>query len=193
SAADGRAEIQNGLNEAQFMVIEAVDPNTGGGSVSVTLYCGGAGTIASDNPQTVTEASPGEWTVTGLSSTATCTATEDPVPAGYTPDQSDCADRELTVNGSVTCTIKNTPNEADFDFLKIWSDDSDAEVTVTLDCDGNGTIEPDATQTTDGQAVGWTIKGYTGDPSGITCTVTEDPIPDGYTASGDPAGTCEAT
>src|SRR5690606_12686757 len=154
SAADGRAEIQNGLNEAQFMVIEAVDPNTGGGSVSVTLYCGGAGTIASDNPQTVTEASPGEWTVTGLSSTATCTATEDPVPAGYTADQSDCANRERTVNASVTCTIVNI-------FIPVDVDIVTSPDTNLINLGGlPSTVTDTATVTYDGSAVEGSVDFY---------------------------------
>jgi hypothetical protein len=77
------------------------DDNTG--SVSVNLSCS-SGTVT-NNPQLASEASPAIFSIESAGSGATCTATENSVPAGYTADESDCQDNDL-LNGS--CTIVNT-------------------------------------------------------------------------------------
>jgi hypothetical protein len=50
-------------------------------SVTVTLTCPGATVV--EGAQSVSEASPGVWTVLGFSGITNCTATEYPIPSPY--------------------------------------------------------------------------------------------------------------
>src|SRR5690606_8340550 len=115
------------------------------------------------------------WTIkgyTGDPSGITCTVTEDPIPDGYTASGDPAGTCEATL-AEGECEITNTLKKHDFTFTKIWSDSSNAEVTVTLSCTG-GTIAPDTEQTTSDLGASWTVSGYTGEAADVSCTVTED-------------------
>ena len=98
-------------------------------NVSVTLACG-AGTYTEGNPNNVSEAAPFTWHVTGLSANTTCTATESPVPAGYT-ESDNCHIVALTPNGTASCTITNTLNSASFTVHKDFIPDNSANVRTS--------------------------------------------------------------
>ena len=89
------------------------------------------------------------------------------------------------------CTITNTLNTDTFAFTKIWSPQDGGEATVSLSCT-DGTASPAGNQTTTNDGFTWTVSGFTGPASGVNCTVTET-VPNGYSASGNPAGTCSAS
>ena len=74
-------------------------------AVPVALSCT-SGTVTT-TPLNASESAPAVFTVTGASPGATCSATET-VPAGYTSNQTDCA--QVAMGGS--CTITNTLNGA---------------------------------------------------------------------------------
>ena len=86
------------------------------------------------------------------------------------------------------------PNSTPFTVLKEYTDDNDAEVNISLVCvEGDAEIlveDPNMTDTTDLSATftvtGWATEGE------VLCTATED-VPDNYTGSGDPAGTCTSS
>src|SRR6185503_19747394 len=76
---------------------------------------------------------------------------------------------------------------------KVFSDDNAAHVSISLSCDSR-TVSNSPQNASDETTIGgapalFTVTGYTGDP---TCTATET-VPAGYTASGTPTGTCQAT
>jgi hypothetical protein len=89
---------------AQFVVNKDFVPNNAA-DVTVALSCT-SGTVANDDT-TASESDPANFTVTGFSAGATCTATET-VPAGYSPNQADCANKAITAGATTSCTIVNT-------------------------------------------------------------------------------------
>ena len=110
TAGTSSCTITNTLNSATFTVNKDFSdkPSTDTTTVSVTLNCGGVGTIVA-NPKNASEAAAAVFTVTGIPSSASCTASESPVPSGYT--SSGCTTGvALAANGSATCTITNTLN-----------------------------------------------------------------------------------
>ncbi|HEY8767147.1 MAG TPA: S8 family serine peptidase, partial [Dehalococcoidia bacterium] len=184
-------------NSATFTVNKDFSdkPSTDTTTVIVTLNCG-AGTIVGPNPKNASEASPAVFTVNGLASSTTCTASESPVPGGYT--SSGCtAAVTLTVNGASACTITNTLNSASFTVSKVYSPAGNTTaVTVTLTCT-TGSVSPASASAAPGSPASFTVTGYT---AGATCTATESGVPAGYTSSscnaaiaGAPSGTGSCT
>jgi hypothetical protein len=174
----GQCTITNTLRQAQFQVRKDFVPNSGA-TVSVTLTCA-SGTVSPAGAQNVTEAAPANWTVSGYTGDPSCTATENPVPAGY--NSSGTCQAALSVG---QCTITNTLRQAQFQVRKDFSPNSGATVSVTLTC-ASGTVSPAGAQNvTEASPATWTVSGYTGDPN---CTATENPVPAGYNSS----GTCQA-
>jgi hypothetical protein len=101
-ALDGACTIINTLPTAQFVVNKDFVPDSGA-EVVVSLSCT-SGSVVNDDTS-ASEADPANFTVKGFSPGTTCTATE-AVPAGYTPDESDCLSVDLVSDG--VCTITNT-------------------------------------------------------------------------------------
>ena len=80
-------------------------PSTDTTTVSVSLSCtSGAATPASAN---ASEATPASFTVTGYTGDPTCTATETPVPTGYTGSGSPAGTCQAALVAGGTCTITN--------------------------------------------------------------------------------------
>ena len=87
----------------QITVNKDFVPNNGA-DVSVSVSCT-SGTVSTSD-STASESDPANFTVTGFSSGATCTATES-VPPGYTADQSACANLTMSAGVDRSCTITN--------------------------------------------------------------------------------------
>ncbi len=178
--------ITNTLNSATFTVNKDFSdkPSNDTTTVSVTLNCGGVGTIVT-NPTDASEAAPAAFTVTGIPAAgATCTATEGTAPSGYT--SSGCTTGvPLPANGSASCTITNTLNSATFTVNKDFSDkpsNDTTTVSVTLNCGGVGTIVTNPTDASEAAPAAFTVTGIPA--AGATCTATEGTAPSGYTSSG---------
>src|SRR5690606_20311474 len=124
-----------------------------------------------------------------------CTATEDPVPAGYSGDQTDCTTLAPSSANEYTdsCTITNTLNTGTFTVEKDYvGGGPQPDVDVTLTCTGATVVNGDIAKTiNEGTPGSWTVNGFS-DADQVTCKGTENPIPAGYTADGEPTGTCEA-
>jgi hypothetical protein len=75
-----------------------------GASVSVTVACDSGAVI--EGAQLVSTASPKTWNIQGYTTTPNCTATESPIPAGYTASGTPPGTCEGTAPGN--CTITNT-------------------------------------------------------------------------------------
>jgi hypothetical protein len=118
-----------------------------------------------------------------------CTATENPVPTGYAPT-SNCEDIgpvEPFVLGETqerTCTITNTPTSTTFTISKDFSDDSEATVSISINCTGANTQIEGADPPYNGSfsEAADEIVTVTAFSIGDTCTVTETPVPNGYAA-----------
>ncbi len=105
-----------------------------------------------------------------------CTATENPVPAGYTADESDCLNIPLSIEGSPNCEIINTQNPVQIVTRKVFRDENSQSVTVELSCDsGNVTADDPAASMSD--PANFTIRDFPHD--GTSCIATET-MPDGY-------------
>jgi len=159
--------------------------------VSVSLSCS-SGTVT-NNPQLASEASAAKFTIEGAAPGATCTATENPVPAGYTANESSCQNGD-PLNGS--CTIVNTLNEVpvdEFTVYKDFSDNNSTSVSVSLSC-SSGTVTNTPQNASEASPAVFNIEGAA---PGATCTATENSVPSGYTKNesgcqnGDPLnGSC---
>jgi hypothetical protein len=180
----GSCTIVNTKNSGSFTVNKDFSDNSTA-SVSVTLSCT-SGTVT-NNPRTATEAAPAVFNISGASAGATCTASESPVPTGYTANQADCQNGD-PIGGS--CTIVNTKNSGSFTVNKDFSDNSTASLSVTLTCT-SGTVTNNPRTATEAAPAVFTISGAS---PGATCTASESPVPTGYTANqadcqnGDPIG-----
>ena len=73
-------------------------------SVSISLSCS-SGTVT-NSPQWASETTPAVFDIEGAASRATCTATENSVPSGYTANESECRNVPLLAEGG--CEIFNT-------------------------------------------------------------------------------------
>jgi hypothetical protein len=151
-----------------FTVAKDFVPNSGA-SVTVSLSCPGG--TASPPTAAATEAAPASFTVSGLSSNASCTAMESPIPDGYTSTGT-CTATLLTVGA---CTIVNTITTAQFVVNKDFVPDSGASVTVGLSCT-SGSVANDDTSASEADPANFTVTGFN---TGATCTATET-VPGGY-------------
>ena len=151
-------------------------PSTDTTTISVTLDCGSA-TVAAPNPKNSSEASPAVFNVTGFTGDPYCTATELPIPDGYTSTGSCSA--PLVATGQ--CTITNTADPAEFTVYKDFVPDNGATVSVTLSCDYGAITPPNPKDASEGSPAVWTITGISGSAN---CTASESPVPAGYTAYG---------
>jgi hypothetical protein len=193
--------ILNTANEGTFTVRKtysdgATDP------VDVTVTCDAPAEVLS-NPLQASPSVSAVFNVTRVTDgVTTCSATE-AVPAGYTVDDTDCNDGDLINSG---CELANSliPQAASARFTveKVFADGNDVTpVTFTIDC--NTGLILDQTKTAD------VDPGPIGDPSSfevefvvtdfdqgeLDCTVSEDPVPTGYSPSyecdSNSLGTCD--
>ncbi len=150
--------------------------------VSVTLSCTGTGvTIFSVNPQTISPGTPGYFRIArNPSVSASCSAVEDTVPAGYTADH-DCESLALSTP-TAGCTITNTLDTgtvnihvagglgtASFGFT------TDLPATCTPDNNANFTLDNDGTTSTYADT-----EACAGIATGVY-TVTESSLPPSWT------------
>ena len=188
----GACTITNTLNQATVTVHKDYSDDNPT-PVSVALECTD-GTVT-NTPQNASDeeagGSPAVFTVTGFDDpNATCTATET-VPSGYTASGEPEGTCQATLGGA--CTITNTLNQATVTVHKDYSDDNPTPVSVALECtDGTVTNTPQnaSDEAAGGSPAVFTVTGF--DDPNATCTTTET-VPSGYTASGEPEGTCQAT
>ncbi len=178
----GNCTITNTLNTATLTVNKDFQPNSGA-SVNVSVSCS-SGT-PSPASGTASEATPFVTTVSGFTVGATCTATESPVPTGYTDNQSGCASVAISVGGSHSCTIVNVQNSGVFTVSKDFQPNSGASVSVSVSCT-SGTPSPASGSASEATPFTTTVSGFT---PGASCTATESPIPPGYNSSGTCTGT----
>jgi len=175
SIAVGACTIVNTLNSATFTVKKDFSdkPSTDTTTVNITFSCSpNGGTASPSGTQTVSELNPRIYTVTGYTPDPTCTATESPIPAGYSSSGT-CA----ALLSAGTCTIVNNAR-ATVTLTKTYSNSSTSAVAgFTLSC-SSGAITPSATQSrTGGGTVTWTVSGFS---SGASCSVSESTVPSGY-------------
>ncbi len=119
------------------------------------------------------------FTVTGISGSTSCTATEPTTPGGYTKNETNCAGVSLGANGSASCTIINTLNSATFTVIKDFQpDNGGTAVSFSLSCGANGTVTSTPLGRNGDGNVAFTVTGISGSTS---CTATEPTTPNGYT------------
>jgi hypothetical protein len=170
--ADGGAcAMVNTLNTGSFTVSKDFSDNNTA-SVVMTLACSEGTITANDLP--ATEAAPAVFEITGAEPGATCTATEAATP-GYTQNIIACQAGGLLADGGA-CTMVNTLNAGSFTVLKDFSDDSTANVVMSLTC-SSGTVTVNDLPATEAAPAVFEV---TGTEPGATCTATEAATP-GYT------------
>ena len=160
--------ITNTLNGASLTVHKNFSDNSSA-SVTVSVTCTNGGTPAPAS-SSVSQASPGSFSITGFTSGATCTATET-VPAGYTAS-SNCTNVAISNGGAASCTITNTATSTTFTVNKVYSPAGPAaSVPVSVTC-SSGTPSPASGNASPATAFSTTVTGFAA--SGSTCTATED-------------------
>ncbi|HEY8218451.1 MAG TPA: hypothetical protein VIH82_15035 [Acidimicrobiia bacterium] len=185
--------IYNDLNTTTFEVSKQYsDDNTA--SVPVSLVCTG-GTVAESSLDAAPGA-PAQFTVTGFddSDPGSCTATETTVPDGYTPQDGGTCTADLGGENGGGCTITNDLNTGSFTVAKVFSDHNEMTVAVSVACTTSGgtPVGGGNFNVSEGSPAHVDVSGFTS-AADTTCTATETTVPDGYTADGDPPGTCSAT
>ncbi|MDO8614504.1 MAG: hypothetical protein Q7T33_02055, partial [Dehalococcoidia bacterium] len=171
--SEGSCTIFNYLNKARFEVEKDFsDDNTA--PVTVTLFCD-SGNVSPDS-LSASEAQSAVFEVTGFTGDPNCTASESQVPDGYS-STGNCSAALVSVGH---CTIVNTLNTRQFLVRKDFSDNSTADVTVSLSC-GTATVLNDDTGASEADPANFTVTGFNGDP---LCTGTESPIPTDYISTG---------
>jgi hypothetical protein len=166
----GACTITNTLRSAEFRVSKVYDGDENTDSVSVSLDCTD-GTVT-ESPLDAAPEADAVFVVTGYEGEPTCTATEE-VPSGYDGDDSDCENVGLVEPGA--CTITNTLRVADFTVYKEYEDESEAPVSVSLECASGEVTESPLMADPDNPAE-FEVTGYDGDPN---CQATEE-VPEGY-------------
>jgi hypothetical protein len=164
-----------------FLVTKDFEPGSRA-TVSVSVECTSGRPDTS--PKDASEGAPAVFTISGFRPGATCTATEEAAPAGYTSSERGCRDVAIASGRPTACTITNTRETAGsgsvtFLVTKDFEPGSRATVSVSLECTSG---RPDASpkDASEGAAALFTISGV--DP-GATCTATEGKAPTGYTSN----------
>ena len=127
----------------------------------MSLTCSSGAVTEDDNTATEVPADTADFTVTGFTGGATCTASET-VPAGYSADESACLNVAITTGACTitntlytpTATPTNTPTQTQTPTAFGWGD---------LDCNGTENVR-------DGQ---WLLTSFLGSPISQT-----EPCPD---------------
>ena len=153
---------------AQFDVLKDFVPDSGD-SVTVTLICDtGVVTPASAS---ASEGSPAVFSVTGFTPDPNCTATESPIPTGYT--SSGTCNAVLEAVGQ--CTITNNLQGAAVFVFKDFERDSAANVSISLVC-SSGDITINNPTASEANPANFVVTDF---DVGANCTATES-APDGY-------------
>ena len=144
-------------------------------SVNVTVTCDN-GAFPDQATKSVTEAAPAVFTISLPGNPAICDAVEDPPPAGYVEDNSDCQNRPVAVGDLRQCTITNTA-DALFQVRKSFDAATAISVIVSLVCSSGSVtvIDPSANGS---DPADFRITGF---DATATCTATEQ-VPAGWTA-----------
>jgi hypothetical protein len=122
--------ITNTLNVATLEISKVF---TDGSTTAVTIGLTCTSGAVTPPSQSITPGTPGEFTITGFTTGATCDASETP-PDEYTADLSDCTDFELET-GENSCTVTNMLANAIIGGIVIDEDDDPIEdAKVTLFC-----------------------------------------------------------
>jgi hypothetical protein len=162
-------------------------------AVTVILTCDSPASVTNVNHTAHPGGAPASFTVSGFAPGATgCSATENPVPAGYTPDYTACTSVQMTLGATpVTCTITNTLRSATLTVSKTYADATTTAVTVTPNCtSGAVSPSPSLSATPGGPDAVFTITGFN---SGATCSIAESGGASGYAEDGaNEADTCHS-
>ena len=131
-------------------------------SVTVSISC--ASGIVDPASDSASEATPGEFTVTGFSGDPLCTATESPIPAGY-ESTGTCA----ALLSAGTCTIVNVLRTATVIVEKDFQPDDPTSVLVSLSC-SSGTVTVVDNMATEADPAEFTVTGF---DVGADCDASE--------------------
>jgi hypothetical protein len=144
--------------------------------VNIQVTCT-SGTVANDDT-TASEADPANFTITNYGPGTTCTATENPVPAGYSAAQGSCANLSI-MSHSASCTITNAvvAGVVSFTVNKDFSDDNPMDVTVQLSCSPGAVVGPNDNTASESDPADFTVDNV----FGTTCSASET-APAGYVA-----------
>ncbi|HMB60509.1 MAG TPA: IPTL-CTERM sorting domain-containing protein [Xanthomonadales bacterium] len=151
--------------------------------VTVELTCPPSVTVLADDP-TASIADPANFTLIGL--IGECSASENPVLAGYTPNEANCVGVLFEANTTASCTIANQQNAVTILAAKEYEDGSGAAVNFAIDCPGGGTTTVIDASASPGSPAEFEVSDFP--VGGTTCNVTEPSPPSGYYISGT---TCE--
>jgi outer membrane autotransporter protein len=169
--------VDNDFATATFEVIKDFTDNNSEQEVQITLSCQGADVVA---PATKSVFGSGSVTfdLTNVGVEAECKAVE-AVPLGYTWVNSEaCSIVPIAADSVNSCTMINSPrNEATFTVSKIFTDNADLGVSVTLSCQDADVLAPATRVVSGGGSVTFDLANV-----GVeaTCTAIET-VPLGYT------------
>jgi hypothetical protein len=194
-ATNGECTITNQQDPVTFTVNKDFDDDNTA-AVSVSLSCTDVDPAdITVNDGSASEASPASFTVNDFPfGGTTCTATE-VEPAGYTAVSTTCQD-DIGLATDGECTITNVANTGTFTVRKIWTDDSQGDVSVTATCTAPAIVLNNPQLAGGSGSAIFNVSRVT---ESTTCTATEA-VPQGYEADisdcqdGDPInGGCAIT
>ncbi len=177
--------ITNTLNSATVTVHKDFSDDNDD-PVSVSLTCTGDSDVDS-SPKDATDednasGAPAVFTVTGFDPTDTCDASEGSAPSGYSKNESGCQDLDLEQGGTPSCTITNTLNTATFKVYKEYTPAGPtASSTMKLDCTDDSLDDSKQAAPGAGNEATFNLSGF--DDGVPSCSITEDPVPNGYSDS----------
>jgi uncharacterized repeat protein (TIGR01451 family) len=146
-----------------------------GGEVPVQLTCDG---VPVDD--TVTSGKTATLTHTGFADDVNCVVTET-VPPGEAPTYVGDCDVASTVSGNgYSCLITNNTSEVRIHAYKMFSDDSDDEVMIKVECNDGFISQDGMAPVTGGDLAGHTFIINDFIDGELDCTVTESGSPSGY-------------
>ena len=163
-----------GSTSGSFTVYKDFSDNSSA-YVSISLSCPGA--TVTNSPQWAREGSPAGFSISGASSSTTCTATEGTAPSGYTKNESGCQNKSLNSSCTIVNSKGTTSSSGQFTVYKDFSDNNSAWVSISLSC-SSGTVTNSPQWAREGSPAAFTISSAS---SSATCTATEGSAPSGYT------------
>jgi uncharacterized repeat protein (TIGR01451 family)/outer membrane autotransporter protein len=145
-------------------------------SVQIGLSCTDASVDGDIKP--ASEASAAVFNLTNVGDANRCTAEELDAPEGYQPDAGSCSDLAVGPGSSVECEIVNTLQtpETTFTVNKVFSDDNDAEVQVSLSCT-DALVDEDTKSASSSEPATFVLTEVGAENE---CTATESGVPEGY-------------
>ncbi len=122
---------------ATLVVEKDFVPDSPGTTVTIEVTCTSGSASATD--PLASEGDPASFVISGFTGPANCTATEQSVPVGYEANQAGCASVAVALDQTSTCTIVNSPADADGDGVPDTSDNCPAVANAGQDdLDGDG-------------------------------------------------------